>query len=1591
MCPASNGPCQIAGCVEGGEATAANNAVAAAQAKVAAAKAALSAAQVAYVQALQAAAIAEQAFYDIFDLPDGNDEAAIQEALDIWMAADAAAAQAGQNKVAANNALSIANAELSTAQTALLIASLGGEGVHTCTLTPANDGTGCSDNNSCTAGDACAGGTCASGAAVNCDDANVCTDDACNPATGCATTNNTASCSDGKACTQGDSCLAGACSGANPIECTASDQCHVAGACDPTNGTCNNPAKTNGSGCSDNNLCTTIDTCQAGSCVGTTAPNCDDNNVCTNDSCAATSGCVHLAVANGVSHVASKDLIASELQSGTESNPNGVWTYGFAPAGNVNSNFVPMQASHHTNAWYGVPGIEGWVNNLSAEVPMVVVNTTSVAKAMPYGITVPAGRMLIHPGQTGGPAHYVVVRYTAPASGSFNFGITTQKLHFGVARSYVFHNGNLVPGTTVTASDAGNSFTLSIALATGDRLDFATDAPSGYGGTSTGFEASVIVPSSPCNDGNACTQTDTCTNGACTGANPVVCSASDQCHVVGLCDSANGTCSNPNKGDGAGCTDGSACTNGDTCQGGACNAGAAVDCNDGLPCSIDSCNPASGCVHVNKPDTDSDGVCDDTDNCPTVSNCAVPPGQTPSTPFKAGENEVIVEVQNLNGGDQGCFGLRMDVDVDGQTQTVGSNGSWKMSTTVTSGTTACGQNTLQPAGSAPSAGTFTAAPSGGSSVCGNFANAWGVQSIGSGSSIRFYRTTFNLPSFTTVTAKVRLGIDNAGVVRVNGKVLAVEDDCDGANWDAGNPPRVDIAANGTITIVAKFDGPSAPTTDCQTDTDQDGIGDACECLGVTCSAQDECHVAGKCQSTTGACTNPNQVDSTPCGTDLCSDSGDATGGGSCQAVKNTCQSGSCTASVTSGSDTCLGTAAAPALKTFFCKGGNTCASGITAKGADSCSDSGDDSGGGSCNATDWQCSGGKISSASSSGTDTCGGDAANPSVTTYSCQNNNACVAGSQSGSDSCNDSGDQLGGGECGAIDFACTDGVLGSTKTSGTDTCGGSDANPSVTTYACAGGNQCVAGSNSGDDSCTDTGNGFGGGSCAASNWQCADGTLGVSTSSGSDTCTGTADAPGVTTYACSNNDTCVEGGQAQQDGCSDSGTASGGGVCGANDWACAGGVLSSVATSGDDTCGDGSSSQKTYFVCSTTDGTVADKCVVVPDVTAPDLTVPGAKLVDLDTPQGTQVTLLASAGDVCDSAVGYIWYEGTTVLSNSAGLTHLFTLGVHELTVVATDDSGNAAAGFVKVTVRDTCGNGSLTLHKPSANVPACPKPQTKTKVKTLSELAAWQANPTTSLEIADPLAFGGQSVVIATNCDVKVQSKAKLTGIKDLFIAGREVDIFADVVMTGRADLRASGQLAVRQKSTWTGVQTIAMEGTTVDEWGDTHFATGYCIEAVGHATVRQASRNGSTGGYVKVIGGTVDLFGDFTNPGKVDVTSAGRLEYRTASKITGAGAVTMTAGGELDFHGDLGTAQGVTLNAATAILRTSGSILSAGNVTVKVGGNFDGHGKVRFNGAVKFTAGTYRLFQSHDFTGNAACTISGTADKNSKPANGCTAS
>ncbi len=179
-----------------------------------------------------------------------------------------------------------------------------------------------------------------------------------------------------------------------------------------------------------------------------------------------------------------------------------------------------------------------------------------------------------------------------------------------------------------------------------------------------------------CNDGLYCTGTETCADGACQAGTPVDCDDGVDC-TVDECDEQAQDCNNtPDDGlcaageacdpvagcrvrcagdadcdDGVGCTvdscdedgdvcvnqaDDGACDNGDWCDGvetcdpqADCQLGVPVDCDDGVDCTVDSCDEdLDECV--NRPD---DGLCDDLDPCTGEETCDPDLGCLPGVPI----------------------------------------------------------------------------------------------------------------------------------------------------------------------------------------------------------------------------------------------------------------------------------------------------------------------------------------------------------------------------------------------------------------------------------------------------------------------------------------------------------------------------------------------------------------------------------------------------------------------------------------------------------------------------------------------------------------------------------------------------------------------------------------------------------------------------------------------------------------------------------------------------------------------------------------------------------------------------------------------
>ena len=352
---------------------------------------------------------------------------------------------------------------------------------------------------------------------------------------------------------------------------------------------------------------------------------------------------------------------------------------------------------------------------------------------------------------------------------------------------------------------------------------------------------------------------------------------------------------------------------------------------------------------------------------------------------------------------------------------------------------------------------------------------------------------------------------------------------------------------------------------------------------------------------------------------------------------------------------------------------------------------------------------------------------------------------------------------------------------------------------------------------------------------------------------------------------------------------------------------------------------------------------------------------------------------------------------------------------------DCTGNTSPACV-----GSCGDGEVSAILPA---PPCPNPAATTLIASRADLDAWLEAPTTTADIREDIDFGGNDLVIATQCDLITRSGDDLTGIGAAFLSARNVDIGGSIGATEAVTLRASALVITRQAGAVVDGPAVAIEAPTVDVRADMTTAS-VCMEG-GTVISRQAS-HAMSGGAVAFYGDTLDIHGDFTGAARFDATSANNLVIRQAATVD-AEHTYLFAGGLLDMHGDYsGTGsftaeagqlyfrQAAVIDGAASVslsstgptaaewrgevrnigqvtlatvgdlfFRQSGALRDSGAVTWAVGGHLDGRGTVTGNGAVDLDASTYYLSNSNDFTGNASCEIAGTATSGSKPANGCT--
>ncbi|MGB0590295.1 MAG: LamG domain-containing protein [Myxococcota bacterium] len=155
----------------------------------------------------------------------------------------------------------------------------------TCSNDDAPDGFPCDySTNDCTTGDSCIAGQCILSPPLDLDDQNPCTEDKCDKGEVIHTFLLTGQCDDDDECTMDDHCELGACVGGDLVQCVQGP-CESSASCVPGEG-CVGVALPNGAACNDDNPCTSGETCDVDQqCVPSETVSCDDGNPCTADLC----------------------------------------------------------------------------------------------------------------------------------------------------------------------------------------------------------------------------------------------------------------------------------------------------------------------------------------------------------------------------------------------------------------------------------------------------------------------------------------------------------------------------------------------------------------------------------------------------------------------------------------------------------------------------------------------------------------------------------------------------------------------------------------------------------------------------------------------------------------------------------------------------------------------------------------------------------------------------------------------------------------------------------------------------------------------------------------------------------------------------------------------------------------------------------------------------------------------------------------------------------------------------------------------------------------------------------------------------------
>jgi Dictyostelium (slime mold) repeat len=420
----------------------------------------------------------------------------------------------------------------------------------------------------------------------------------------------------------------------DPADCPyvgypCTNACQLDSVCINTTGTwlCGN-GTTNTSVCNDGDACTT-DTCSDSAvCVfSNSSSSCDDGNVCTDDSCDSSIGCVYTDISSGCDDginctVDSCDPLLGCVYTANDTACDDGFDCTLVTECHLTLDCIVTSVTYALcsdgdactmdtcSFVYGV-GCEFFSTaSLCDDSDVCTVDSCSPSAGCVYTSTA----SLCDDGDactadSCSPSTGCV--YASTGSGCNDGNPCTDD-------SCDASSGCVYTDNTV-ACDDGDPCTLNDVCSGGVCSGVPKNCSDGDVCTGNTCEASsgACVPiynAIPCDDGDACTLSDTCDNGTCVGV-PKNCSDGNVC-TDEVCSQPSGVCTATNNT--VACDDGDPSTLGDVCEDGEC-AGIPAACDDGDNCTANGYDPSVGCVYA--PIVCDDGVACTDDSCDAALGC----------------------------------------------------------------------------------------------------------------------------------------------------------------------------------------------------------------------------------------------------------------------------------------------------------------------------------------------------------------------------------------------------------------------------------------------------------------------------------------------------------------------------------------------------------------------------------------------------------------------------------------------------------------------------------------------------------------------------------------------------------------------------------------------------------------------------------------------------------------------------------------------------------------------------------------------------------------------------------------------------------